>query len=95
MLTRKAEHLVAGNRPSMTQHVRAGATGDGRLIAYDMKGHGTGGISSGAGFNAPYVYHVPNLRTEKVNVAVNVGNQTRDAGPWASTRRVCYGFLDG
>ena len=53
MLTRKAEHLVAGNRPSMTQHVRAGATSDGRLIAYDMKGHGTGGISSGARFSSP------------------------------------------
>ena len=81
MLTRKAEHLVAGNRPSMTQHVRAGATGDGRLIAYDMKGYGTGGISSGAGFSAPYVYHVPNLRTEKRNVTVNVGNQRAMRAP--------------
>ncbi len=81
MLTRKAEHLVAGNRPSMTQHVRAGATRDGRLIAYDMKGHGTGGISSGAGFQAPYVYHVPNLRTEKVNVAINTGNQRAMRAP--------------
>ncbi len=81
MLTRKAEHLVAGNRPSMTQQVRAGATGDGRLIAYDMKGYGTGGISSGAGFSAPYVYHVPNLRTEKRNVTVNVGNQRAMRAP--------------
>ncbi len=81
MLTRKDEHLVAGNRPSMTQHVRAGATSDGRLIAYDMRGHGTGGISSGAGFQAPYVYHVPNFRTEKVNVAVNAGNQRAMRAP--------------
>ncbi len=81
MLTRKAEHLVAGNRPSMTQHVRAGATSDGRIIAYDMKGYGTGGISSGAGFQAPYVYHVPNRRTERRNVAVNVGNQRAMRAP--------------
>ena len=81
MLTRKAEHLVAGNRPSMTQHVRAGATSDGRIIAYDMKGYGTGGISSGAGFQAPYVYHVPNARTERRNVAVNVGNQRAMRAP--------------
>ena len=81
MLTRKAEHLVAGNRPSMTQHVRAGATRDGRIIAYDMKGYGTGGISSGAGFQAPYVYHVPNRRTERRNVAVNVGNQRAMRAP--------------
>ena len=81
MLTRKAEHLVAGNRPSMTQHVRAGATSDGRIIAYDMKGYGTGGISSGAGFQAPYVYHVPNRRAERRNVAVNVGNQRAMRAP--------------
>jgi xanthine dehydrogenase YagR molybdenum-binding subunit len=81
MLTRKAEHLVAGNRPSMTQHVRAGATRDGRLIAYDMKGYGTGGISSGAGFTGPYVYHVPNSRAERVNVATNAGNQRAMRAP--------------
>ncbi len=81
MLTRKAEHLVAGNRPSMTQHVRAAATSDGRIIAYDMKGYGTGGISSGAGFQAPYVYHVPNRRAERRNVAVNVGNQRAMRAP--------------
>ena len=81
MLTRKAEHLVAGNRPSMTQHVKAGATRDGRLIAYDMRGYGTGGISSGAGFQAPYVYHVPNRRTERFNVAVNAGNQRAMRAP--------------
>ena len=65
----------------MTQHVRAGATRDGRLIAYDMRGYGTGGISSGAGFQAPYVYHVPNRRTERFNVAVNAGNQRAMRAP--------------
>ena len=81
MLTRKSEHLVAGNRPSMTQKVRAGATSDGRLIAYDMKGYGTGGISSGAGFTGPYVYYVPNSRTERFNVATNAGNQRAMRAP--------------
>ena len=74
MLTRKDEHLIAGNRPSMTQHVRAGATKDGRLIAYDLRGYGTGGIGGGAGFTGPYVYSVPNFRTEKFDVAINAGN---------------------
>lgn len=81
MLTRKAEHLVAGNRPSMTQHVKAGASSDGRLIAYDMQGYGTGGISSGAGFQAPYVYHVDNRRTERFNVVTNAGNQRAMRAP--------------
>ena len=74
MLTRKDEHLAGGNRPSMTQQVRAGATQDGRFVAYDMSGYGTGGIGSGAGFTGPYVYHVPNYRTEKSAVAINAGN---------------------
>ena len=74
MLTRKAEHLVGGNRPSMTQHVRAGATKDGRLIAYDLRGYGTGGITGGARFTGPYVYHVPNFRAETFAVSINAGN---------------------
>ena len=81
MLTRKAEHLVAGNRPSMTQHVKAGATRDGRLIAYDMQGYGTGGTGGGAGFTGPYVYHVPNIRTERTNIAVNAGSQRAMRAP--------------
>lgn len=81
MLTRKAEHLVAGNRPSMTQHVKAGATRDGRLIAYDMRGYGTGGTGGGAGFTGPYVYHVPNIRTERTNVAINAGSQRAMRAP--------------
>jgi xanthine dehydrogenase YagR molybdenum-binding subunit len=74
MVTRKDEHLVSGNRPSMTQQVRAGATKDGRLIAYDLRGYGAGGIGGGAGFQGPYVYHVPNVKTEKFSVAINAGN---------------------
>lgn len=74
MLTRKDEHLVGGNRPSMTQQVRAGATQDGRFIAYDLSGYGTGGIGAGAGFTGPYVYHVPNYRTKKSAVAINAGS---------------------
>ena len=81
MLTRKDEHLVAGNRPSMTQHLHAGATEDGRLIAYDLRGYGTGGISRGAGFQAPYVYHVPNYRTERFSVVTNAGNQRAMRAP--------------
>ena len=81
MLARKDEHLVAGNRPSMTQRVRAGATKDGRLIAYDLRGYGTGGISGGAGFTGPYVYSVPNVRSEKFAVAINAGNERAMRAP--------------
>ena len=73
MLTRKAEHLVAGNRPSMTQHVKAGAT----------KGWPAGSLRSRVGYGSrkwwwsrfygPFVYNIPNCRTEKFSVAINAG----------------------
>ena len=95
MLTRKDEHLVGGNRPSMTQQVRAGATQDGRFIAYDLSGYGTGGIGSGAGFTGPYVYHVPNYRTEKSAVAINAGSARAMRAPGPSAGCLRHGFVNG
>ncbi|MAE18089.1 hypothetical protein CMK12_03960 [Candidatus Poribacteria bacterium] len=74
MLTRKGEQNTAGNRPSMVQHVKAGATKEGKLVAYEVSGYGTSGLGGGAGFTGPYVYQVPNYRTEKFNVAINAGS---------------------
>ena len=74
MLTRKAEHLVAGNRPSMVQHVKVGATKAGKLMAYDLVGYGSAGNGGGANFTGPYVYNIPNYRTEKFSVATNAGS---------------------
>src|SRR5262249_23428317 len=50
MLDRKEEHLDTGNRPSATAQIRAGATSDGRLTAFDAKSWGTGGAGAGSGF---------------------------------------------
>ena len=74
MLTRKGEQTTAGNRPSMVQTVKAGATKDGKLMAYEVIGYGSAGLGGGAGFTGPYVYDVPNYRTEKSNVAINAAS---------------------
>ena len=37
MLDRKEEHLAVGNRPSAVAKVRAGATADGKLVAFDAE----------------------------------------------------------
>ena len=42
-LDRAQEHLIAGNRPSATAHVKLGATKDGKIVALTAETHGTGG----------------------------------------------------
>ncbi len=73
MLSRRDEHLSVGNRPDSIQQVRAGASADGKLIAFDAKTWGTSGISGGAGVSLPYVYAVPNWRTAHSDVLTNGG----------------------
>ena len=81
MLERDEEHLDTGNRPSSVARVRAGATRDGKLIAYEALGYGTGGITSGAGMQLPYVYVFPNRKTQTANVYINAGNQRAMRAP--------------
>jgi xanthine dehydrogenase YagR molybdenum-binding subunit len=82
MLTRFDQSLAVGNRPSSFQHIRLGATADGKLVAFDMDAYGTAGIGAGAasagggggsGFPAPYIYAVPNIRVKQSSVAINAG----------------------
>jgi xanthine dehydrogenase YagR molybdenum-binding subunit len=75
MLSRAAEHLATGNRPSSWQHVKLGATADGKLSAIDLIQHGSGGIGGGAGSSGPFkqIYSCPNVRTEERNVYLNAG----------------------
>ena len=83
MLTRFDEALAVGNRPSSFQKVKLGAGADGKLLAYELESYGTAGIGSGpateaggggAGFPAPYIYEVPNVRVKQAAVAVDAGS---------------------
>lgn len=74
MLCREIDQTTAGSRPSATARIRIGANAEGRLVAFESSGYGTGGIGSGAHFHLPFIYNVPNVRSTKVDVATNSGS---------------------
>ena len=71
-LDRAQEHLIAGNRPSATAHIKLGATKDGKLVALAAETHGTGGRSAST-FPLPYVYRVENSARSHTDIFVNCG----------------------
>jgi xanthine dehydrogenase YagR molybdenum-binding subunit len=83
MLTRFDESLAVGNRPSSYQKIKLGADKEGNLLAFDLdafgsagfaSGGGTAGGGGGAGFPAPYIYKIPNVRAKHAGVAINAGS---------------------
>ena len=75
MLDRKEEHLATGNRPSAAARVKAAASADGLLTAFDAESWGTGGAGAAAGFPLPYIYNFPNRRRSHKDVFINTGQQ--------------------
>ena len=73
MLTRKQDFLMVGNRPNSIQHLKLGATREGKLIAFFARTYGTAGIATNAGVHLPIVYHIPNWRHEHADVFTNAG----------------------
>ncbi|MBI1851537.1 MAG: xanthine dehydrogenase family protein molybdopterin-binding subunit [Planctomycetes bacterium] len=75
MLTRAEEHVDSGNRPSSVQHVKLGASKDGKFTSLDLKGYGTGGTGGGSSFSGPArrIYSIPNMQTEEHDVFINAG----------------------
>ena len=82
MLTRLDEGLAVGNRPSSIQHLKFGADKDGKLLAADVKNHGSPGISGGgksagggggSDIPSPYLYKFPNVRKEHSGITLNTG----------------------
>lgn len=73
MLDRRAELEVAGARPSTYARVKAAATKDGKLTAWDSVGWGTGGPATYNSPPIPYVWEIPNRRTTFVSVRNNIG----------------------
>jgi xanthine dehydrogenase YagR molybdenum-binding subunit len=90
MLTRFDESLAVGNRPSSLQKIRLAAARDGMLTGFDLESYGTAGFAAGgstagggggAGFPAPYIYKVPNIRVNQRSVAVNAGSSRAFRAP--------------
>ncbi len=81
LLERDEEHLDTGNRPSAVARVKAGATQDGTLTAFEATGYGTGGITSGANFPMPYIYSVANSYYQATAIYTDAGNQRAMRAP--------------
>ena len=81
LLERDEEHLDTGNRPSAVARIRAGATQDGTLTAFEATGYGTGGITSGANFPMPYIYSVANSYYQASAIYTDAGNQRAMRAP--------------
>jgi xanthine dehydrogenase YagR molybdenum-binding subunit len=83
MCTRHDEHVCTGNRPDAIQQVKLAARG-GKLVAIDLRSHGTAGIGTGAGVgrNAFGVYtKCPNVRVLSHDVFTNGGPGTAMRAP--------------
>ena len=81
MLDRKEEHLASGNRPSSGSKIKAGASADGMVTAFDAETWGTGGAGAGAGFPLPYIYVFPNRRRKHRDIYTNAGPQRAMRAP--------------
>jgi len=74
MLERAAEQEVAGMRPSDFARVKVAADKDGKLIAWESRSWGTGGMGGGGTPPLPYIFEVPNQRKQNVAIATNQGS---------------------
>ncbi|HKE00722.1 MAG TPA: molybdopterin cofactor-binding domain-containing protein, partial [Planctomycetota bacterium] len=81
LLSRKEEQTDTGNRPDSVQHVRAGASKDGKLLAWSVESYGTGGIVDNAGVRNPMIYMPSSMKWRKVEAYA-----LTNAGPQAAMR---------
>lgn len=92
MLDREAENLAAGNRNATRQHVRLGATRDGRLcaiaatVSVDGGAYRLGGESSNVVGCYQRLYACENVHTEQRQYYTNAGPSVAFRGP---------GFVEG
>ncbi|MGA7505854.1 MAG: xanthine dehydrogenase family protein molybdopterin-binding subunit [Candidatus Sulfotelmatobacter sp.] len=73
MLERDAELKVAGARSSAFARVKVGAKKDGTLLAWQSDSWGTGGPGGGGMPPVPYIFNVPNQRTQHTAIRNNIG----------------------
>jgi xanthine dehydrogenase YagR molybdenum-binding subunit len=74
MLERDAEQEVAGMRPSGFARVKIAADKDGKLVGWESRSWGTGGMGGGGAPPLPYIFEVPNQRKQSVAIATNQGS---------------------
>ena len=75
LLEREPELLVAGDRPSTWAEVELAADAAGKISAWRSSTWGSGGLAGSRGTPPiPYVFEVPNLRTDHLSIPTNVAS---------------------
>jgi len=74
LLDRRAEFEVAGMRPSAYARVKIAADKDGKLVAWDSRSWGTGGVGGGGTPPLPYIFEIPNQRKQNTAISTNQGS---------------------
>ena len=74
MLDRRAEFEVAGMRPSAYARVKIAADKDGKIVAWDSRSWGTGGVGGGGTPPLPYILEIPNQRKQNTAISTNQGS---------------------
>jgi len=74
MLDRKAEFEVAGMRPSAYARVKIAADKDGKIVAWESRSWGTGGVGGGGTPPLPYIFEIPNQRKQNTAISTNQGS---------------------
>ncbi len=74
MLERAAEQEVAGMRPSGFARVKVAADKTGKLVAWDSRSWGTGGMGGGGTPPLPYIFEIPNQRKQNIAISTNQGS---------------------
>ncbi|MGA3318561.1 MAG: xanthine dehydrogenase family protein molybdopterin-binding subunit [Candidatus Korobacteraceae bacterium] len=74
MLERDSEQKVAGMRPSGFARVKIAADKDGKLVAWESRSWGTGGVGGGGTPPLPYIFEIPNQRKQHIAISTNQGS---------------------
>jgi xanthine dehydrogenase YagR molybdenum-binding subunit len=96
MLTREGEHTTGGNRPSSLQKIKAGVRKDGKVVAYQVDVHGTGGVTArGTDAANPVIYDVGATYKQWTNVFTHGGPSVAMRSPsWPQGVFAMESFLD-
>lgn len=74
MLERYDEQLASGNAPDALMKAKAAMSADGRLLALEAQIWGTPGNGNTSSIPMPYIYNVPNFKTQQTGVSTNCGS---------------------
>ena len=74
MLDRAEEQEVAGMRPSAFARVKVAADKNGKLVAWESRSWGTGGMGGGGTPPLPYIFDIANQRKQNIAISTNQGS---------------------